>query len=198
MTKLTIQPATLRDTSDIVLLDNIAGHGISLWFWLRETKTGLIEDALALGRQRMAASDAFYGVSNAIVAIENDMVQGSVISYLMPKPDHESEQIKRDAPAFLPVFELFDKCQNDWFVDSLAVYPEARGKGVGAQLLDAALEKGRLLNYETTKLVVEDSNIPAIKLYESRGFSAVEGKPYIEFNGPSKTKEWVLFERSLI
>lgn len=66
-----------------------------------------------------------------------------------------------------------------WFVAdegeiaNLAVAPEARGRGVGARLLDKALVEGRARGAAAIFLEVRDSNRAARQLYESRGFVEV-------------------------
>ena len=58
-------------------------------------------------------------------------------------------------------------------IANLAVDPDARGKGVGSALLDAALEQGKRQGAEEVFLEVRSSNRAARQLYESRGFSEV-------------------------
>lgn len=66
-----------------------------------------------------------------------------------------------------------------WFVAdegeiaNLAVAPEARGKGIGAKLLDTALSEGRARGAGAIFLEVRDSNRAARQLYASRGFVEV-------------------------
>jgi ribosomal-protein-alanine N-acetyltransferase len=66
-----------------------------------------------------------------------------------------------------------------WFVAgqgevaNIAVAPWARGKGIGARLLDAALEEAARRAVEEVFLEVRDSNTAARALYASRGFAAV-------------------------
>ena len=66
-----------------------------------------------------------------------------------------------------------------WFVAdegeiaNLAVTPAARGRGIGARLLDAALAEGRARGAVAIFLEVRDSNHAARQLYESRGFEEV-------------------------
>jgi ribosomal-protein-alanine N-acetyltransferase len=67
----------------------------------------------------------------------------------------------------------------EWFVvdqaeiANLAVAPEARGGGVGAALLDAALAEGRRRRMAAVYLEVRDSNARARALYAARGFAEV-------------------------
>ena len=66
-----------------------------------------------------------------------------------------------------------------WFISSqgeianLAVDPDARGRGIGSALLDAALEEARRTSTEEVFLEVRHSNLRARQLYESRGFLEV-------------------------
>jgi ribosomal-protein-alanine N-acetyltransferase len=58
-------------------------------------------------------------------------------------------------------------------VANLAVAPEWRGRGVGAALLDAALNEARKGGAHVAHLEVRDSNVAARALYGSRGFMPV-------------------------
>jgi ribosomal-protein-alanine N-acetyltransferase len=66
-----------------------------------------------------------------------------------------------------------------WFVAdegqiaNLAVAVDACGQGIGKQLLDAALDEGRIRGVEAVYLEVRDSNQRARRLYQSRGFEEV-------------------------
>jgi len=58
-------------------------------------------------------------------------------------------------------------------IANLAVAPEARGKGIGAALLDAALTHAERMHVSAVYLEVRDSNQTARRLYASRGFAEV-------------------------
>lgn len=53
---------------------------------------------------------------------------------------------------------------------ALAVRPAARGRGAGAGLLGALLERLRAEGFETVRLTVHPENAPALRLYERAGF----------------------------
>jgi hypothetical protein len=59
-------------------------------------------------------------------------------------------------------------------VDVLYVRPEARGKGVGMELVRAAADWAHRQGAERLELVVPESNAEAIHLYERLGFATVE------------------------
>jgi ribosomal protein S18 acetylase RimI-like enzyme len=55
---------------------------------------------------------------------------------------------------------------------TIAVVPSCRGKGYGAELLTALLDRARADGYRQISLSVE-ADSPAVKLYERHGFEAV-------------------------
>jgi ribosomal protein S18 acetylase RimI-like enzyme len=56
---------------------------------------------------------------------------------------------------------------------AIAVVPNARGKGVGAKLLDTLLARARTEGFGTISLSVDRNNAGAIGLYERYGFERV-------------------------
>ncbi len=56
---------------------------------------------------------------------------------------------------------------------SMAVVPQARGRGVGSALLVACLDRARAEGRRALSLSVEDGNAAARALYERHGFRAV-------------------------
>lgn len=196
MSNITIRQAVRTDAADLAILDNLAGHSIPLMFWRDLTDTDRIEDALALGRDRLLDDDGFYNWKKGRVAIEDDIIVGMSMSYLMPEPNEESEAMKQNSVAFKPVFELYDQCANHWFIDALAVYPSGQHKGVGKMLFDDYIANGKKTEAKTMSLVVEDTNEVAHALYRSYGFEVIAQKDFIPFEGALEINEWLLMSRS--
>ena len=61
----------------------------------------------------------------------------------------------------------------DCFIEDLFVREEARGSGLGAALVEAALERARGRGCARVELDVNEENRAALGLYERLGFSAV-------------------------
>lgn len=59
---------------------------------------------------------------------------------------------------------------------SIAVVPEARGRGVGAALLGALLHDAATQGVECLSLSVDSTNLVAIRLYHRSGFQPVNGR----------------------
>lgn len=58
----------------------------------------------------------------------------------------------------------------EYYLDSLAVSPEFRHRGIGRALMSAALESGRKTGIEKATLLVSPKNPPALRLYSHMGF----------------------------
>jgi ribosomal protein S18 acetylase RimI-like enzyme len=61
--------------------------------------------------------------------------------------------------------------QNAWYVDALAVAPEARRRGVARALLDQAVERARAAGCAVVALDTDLDNAGAQALYEGAGFA---------------------------
>ena len=61
----------------------------------------------------------------------------------------------------------------EYYVDSLAVIPECRGKGIGRMLLQDSLKRAAEKNLMPT-ILVDPNNEPALTLYKSVGFEYSE------------------------
>lgn len=70
--------------------------------------------------------------------------------------------------AFLNFMSQHDA--GEWYITAVAVTPEARGKGVGAVLLEDAITQARDAGATSVTLDVDDKNVGAQRLYERYGF----------------------------
>ena len=197
MSDISIRPAARQDAADLAILDNLAGHSIPLMFWREQTGNDRIEDALALGRDRLADDNEFYNWKKARVATQDNLTVGMSICYLMPEPDEEFDAIKQSSKALRPVFELYDECTGHWFIDALAIYPSVQGKGIGKLLFDDAIARGKGKTAKTMSLIVEDTNEVAYALYRAYGFEVVNQREFVPFEGAREINEWLLMSRAL-
>ena len=61
----------------------------------------------------------------------------------------------------------------EWELENIAVAPDARGRGIGSELLSAALAQARHRHAKSLTLEVRASNAAARALYRSAGFAEV-------------------------
>ena len=67
--------------------------------------------------------------------------------------------------------------QADWIIETVAVLPEGRGRGLGKVLIKALLDEGRSRGHEFAGIMIINGNEVARHTYESAGF-----KPYLTFH----------------
>ena len=60
-----------------------------------------------------------------------------------------------------------------WEVAYLGVVPEARGRGFGRTILTCGIDLVRNTGRATMEIAVDVANIPALRLYETLGFSEI-------------------------
>lgn len=71
------------------------------------------------------------------------------------------------------------------YIDNIAVFPEARRKGVARQLINSLIEWLREQEGAFLTLEVRPSNAAAVSLYRSLGFQEVGRRPHF-YTGPTE------------
>jgi len=139
--------------------------------------TALDMDTKDLGSIIKSCSDekSMYSWRNTIVACDGDEVIGCIICYEGDKYETFRQYTWRNL--WSDIDEEFIKNTpaeahpGEFYLDSMAVKPEYRGRGIGKQLVKAAISKGRELGYKNFSLLV-DVEKPRLKAYyETIGFS---------------------------
>jgi len=93
---------------------------------------------------------------------------GTIIA-AVPAADHDGAPLGYAALLPNPVGATWDLGDSVGEVESLVVAPEARGKGIGGALLEAARERFRQQGFEYWSVAVVEANVAAVKLYERAG-----------------------------
>jgi len=96
----------------------------------------------------------------ALVAIENNEVLGALLSCPLAFDEYVTSAITEN-------FAL-EKCV---YIAEMMVAEQARGKGIGRQLLTAFFEMSDTKQYSDAFIRVWDKNVGAIALYEKMGFT---------------------------
>lgn len=74
----------------------------------------------------------------------------------------------------IPMIKTKEAKHDEYYVDSVAVYPEYRGHGIAGELLKVAKIKSSTYGFDKISLIVKPENKRAIALYENHGY-AVRG-----------------------
>jgi GNAT superfamily N-acetyltransferase len=84
----------------------------------------------------------------------------------------------------IPMIKTKEAKSDEYYVDSISVYPKYRGKGIGDKLLKVAKIKSSTYGFNKMSLIVKPENKRAINLYKSNGYAVrgrvtLSGKKYL-------------------
>jgi ribosomal protein S18 acetylase RimI-like enzyme len=122
-----------------------------------------------------------YSYENTFVAIDNSgQISGSLTGYdgdkfielRQPILDHMQELYNNN---LIPEAETTG---GEFYIDSIAVAPIARGKGIGTALLHFAITHAKQNGFKKVGLLVDLENPNAQKLYERIGFKLGKKTPF--------------------
>jgi ribosomal protein S18 acetylase RimI-like enzyme len=83
-----------------------------------------------------------------------------------------------------------------WELYNLHILPHRRGSGLGAQLFEAASERGRAAGRRTLTLWVVEGNVPARRFYQRHGMQP-DGATQLHEVGPGVALHEVRYRRPL-
>ncbi|MBQ8779254.1 MAG: GNAT family N-acetyltransferase [Alistipes sp.] len=119
-----------------------------------------------------------YSWRYALVAEVEGITAGAIVGYdgaLLGKLREGTYAVIREQIGRTPTIP--DETEaGEFYLDSVGVWPEFRGLGVGRALLDALAEKAFAEGHERVGLIVDFDNPQAEKLYASLGFERVGTK----------------------
>jgi GNAT superfamily N-acetyltransferase len=190
-----LRPATRDDATQLVALIDIASRGLLTWVWTQMTVPG--QSALEVGRSRIRDREDLPSHFSKWIILENftDII-GGVAGYAIPAPYNPGDMTGLPS-LYAPMLELEALAAGTWYLMALAVFPEFRRKGHATTMLDFAERKAMEEGYSRMTIMVNSSNIDALRLYRRRGFREVATRPYIPFPGSHDIGEWILLEKPL-
>lgn len=117
---------------------------------------------------------SMYSWRNSIVACDGDEAIGCIVCYAGDKYETLRQytwgNLWRDIDEDFIKKTPAETHPGEFYLDSMAIRPEYRGKGIGELLIEAAISKGRELGYKKFSLLV-DVEKPRLKAYyETIGF----------------------------
>ncbi len=170
MTEMTIsrlRAATPDDARELAKLIDIAGEGIPTWLWAQSTRAG--QTPLDVGVARAERTTGGFSYSNALVAHDTRGVLGMVLSYAITEA--LEEDVEGLAAPIAPFVELEADSVGSWYVNALAVFPQHRGKGLGARMMQAAERSASDAGQKQMTIQVFEQNLGAVRLYRLLGYS---------------------------
>lgn len=139
------------------------------------------EDVERLFTHLAELEDSQYSYRNTLVAIDDDgVVAGVCVAYDGALLHKLRERFYQAAKTFLnrDMEGMADETSPDeFYLDTLAVLPSHRGKGIGTCLLKASAERAKTVG-KPAGLLVDKTNPKAAALYHSLGFVHVDDRPF--------------------
>ena len=172
---INIRPARAGDFKEVAPLIVQAMEDLACTF----ANTDKIENSFALFEYFFQKKANQYSFEHTLVYEEKGVIMGSITFYdgkLLPsyrKPF--LEYISEEYNVKNLVIED-ETVPNEIYIDTLSVYSEHQGKGVGKNLLMAAINLATANGHQTIGLLVDFKNPNAKKLYSSLGFETVGTK----------------------
>jgi len=120
-----------------------------------------------------------YSFENTLVYEEKNEITGSITAYegaLLPlyrKPFLDYIALNYNVKDLIIENETL---KGEFYIDTLSVYPEHQGKGIGSKLLRAIKEKAEKEGHQKLGLLVDLKNPHAKKLYLALGFETMGEK----------------------
>jgi ribosomal protein S18 acetylase RimI-like enzyme len=186
---MTVRDAVRSDCAELAQLINLAGEGLPLYLWRQMAGAG--DDPWEIGRERAARDSGGFSYRNSIVAEVDGRIAGALVGY--PVADEPEPVDPANTPAiFVPLIELENLAAGTWYVNAVAAFPEARGLGVGSELMRWAERRAVELGLRGVSLIVSDANRGARRLYERLGYAETASRPMVREQWQNDGENWVL------
>ena len=138
-----------------------------------------IHEALKLFEYFCGETQNQYSFENTLVYVVDDCIAGSITVY----DGALIEELRRTFFEHIKTnyrtnhFEMeLESGAGELYIDTLSVNPNDQGKGIGQQLIMAAIDWGKTLGHQKIGLLVDRANPNAKRLYERLGFMKEDDK----------------------
>ena len=192
---LEIRPALPGDSGDLAILADMATRGLSSFLWSAVASAG--NSPFEIGRSIIHGDQAStLHHSKWLVAQSRADIKGAVNGYTLSST-HLTEPKGPSACVLGPLNELKSMAIGTWYIAAIAVFPEARKRSVGGNLLRSAEQAARAASVDAMTLLVGSFNPRARKLYESIGFKMLADRSFEPFPASDPEGTWVLMTKAL-
>lgn len=161
------------DQEDIIDFMLMAGEGIFEQMFQFPVPGMGPRQALRIG---LNSKRSPYFLENATLVEEQSNILGCLLAF--PESEYGLPGIIKNlipSKRLKPLNPLFaSRYPDSFYINTLAVREEARGKGVGRLLLEVANEMASSSGYDTLSLHAWSDNAAAMNLYKKWGFEIVE------------------------
>ena len=170
----TVRKATPEDASLLIRVIDMASEGLVPALWDRMAPEDM--DGSAVGQALVSAEEGVFSYRHGFVLDQDGSLIGAMIGYPLPTT---AEPVGPEVPdAFVAIEELASLVPGYWYINMVAMMPEARGKGLGAALLNEAEAQARRSGCPGLALVVAATNDRALRAYARAGYREIARRPF--------------------
>ncbi len=189
----TVRNATPEDTPLLIRVIDMASDGLIPALWDGMAPEGL--DGFAVGQALVSAEGGDFSYRHGFVLEQDGSPIGGMIGYPLPTTAKPAGPEVPDA--FVAIEELANLVPGYWYINVVAMIPEARGKGLGTALLKEAEAQARRNGCPRLALVVAATNVSAIRAYARAGYREVARRPFeLEEFGMETTEALLMAEET--
>lgn len=122
-----------------------------------------------------ADENSMYSFNKSMIARIDGVPVGCVVSYsgddYLSLREYTWPRLWEDADSESVNNSEIEAFPGEYYLDSMAILPEYRGRNIGKILMEAAIGRGRSLGYKNFSLLVDVDKPRLQSYYESLGFS---------------------------
>jgi ribosomal protein S18 acetylase RimI-like enzyme len=174
------RPANPEDCRFIAEMIDISSDGIALIEWTDAAQAAGGRTALDIGAGIYASETGDYSYRNCCIAEVADRRAGMLLGFPMPARD-PSDVVSPPPFDATDVFAPYKylEAPDTWYICGVALLPDYRGRGIGAELMQMARQQALQNGYKQLSLVVFEENTAAVRLYRRLGYETIKRAPVI-------------------
>lgn len=124
------------------------------------------------------SEETIYSYENTLVADIDGKVVGAMCAY----DGADYQRLKQPVVDILGIdsgfAQLKETEEGEFYLDSIGVLPEYRGKGIASRLIEAQCERATSLGHKVFGLIVDEDKPQAEVLYSRLGFTYLDDKDF--------------------
>lgn len=125
-----------------------------------------------------AAEETIYSYENAIVVEVDGKIVGAMCAYDGADYQRLKQPIVDILGADSGFAQLKETEAGEFYLDSVGVLPEYRGKGIASRIIEAQCKRAALLGHKVAGLIVDVDKPQAEALYARLGFTYLDDKDF--------------------
>lgn len=173
-----IRPAKKEEAYQLAMLVNQAGQGpgtrgLDMSYWTAAAEEG--QDPYEIGQKTIESETDVYSYNNMrVIECDGEVAALGMCFEAWTRTKEEMDAIAEDFRVFK---HLTNKIPGEFYLDSLAVDHNFRGRGFGKVMLEDCINRAKQDGYGSVFLIAFDKNVEGIGLYKKYGFYPVHDLP---------------------